>query len=470
MRNTILFAALLPLIAHAQITFERTYGGAGTDMGFSVKQTSDGGYILAGGTWSFGAGSADMYLVKVDAIGNEEWSKTFGSALFEYAYSVQQTADGGYVLCGGWSGLGTDTLTLVRTNASGDPQWIHHYPISVPRSLGLSVLETSDGGFVACGFTGFQSDEDMVVLKTDAQGLVQWTRTLDLGRSEAGYSVRQTADNGFVVLGLSFITYGVDGDLLLVRMDQTGDTLWTNRYQTAENEEGHGLSANSDGGFTITARKGAVPSDLFLMRTTSSGDTLWTRKFGTPLGNDEGLDVAQTQDGDFVVTGSYQATTSAPTGMYLLRTDGTGALLWERHVFRNLTAISQSLDLTSDGGCVMLGYTGDTLGGNLNIDMFLVKTDGAGYSAIPEVTRSSDRIDLFPNPANDATHIEIRTSETGPLLIIVTDASGRVVVQEQVAKDTVRTIDCFGLDNGVYSVSLQNDQAVIAARLLVVSH
>jgi Secretion system C-terminal sorting domain len=469
LNKTFLFM-LLPMVTQGQVAFERTYGGNAGDVGFSVEQTADGGYILAGATESSGAGSFDMYLMKVDPLGNEVWSKTFGTPEIELAYSVQQLSDGGYILCGGWAGFGSDSLTLIRTNATGDPEWIAHYPISVPRSIGYSVQETSDGGFVACGFSGPQDSEDMVVLKTDGQGVIQWTRTVDLGQNEVGYAVRETADHDLVVLGLSFINYGVDGDMLLVRLDQAGNTLWTRPYPTAENEEGHGLSLNSDGGFTITARKWAVSADLFLMRTNSVGDTLWTRTFGSELGDDEGFDVEQTPNGDFVVTGRYQEAAGEPAGMYLIRTDGAGDLLWERKVFNGVSAISQSVDLTSDGGYVMLGYTVDVFGADGNIDMFLVKTDGAGYTSIAEAVSDSDRITLFPNPADDVARFSMITDRTGPLAIIVVDASGRMVRQERVGKETVHAIDCSGLDNGVYSVLLKRNNGAIAMSSLVVSH
>lgn len=105
---------------NGQITFQNTHGGNGYDFGISVQQTTDGGYILFGHTDSLGNGSVEIYLVKTDDQGNEQWHQTYGGADFDIGISAQQTTDGGYILCGAYSGFGNDSLALIKTDPAGN--------------------------------------------------------------------------------------------------------------------------------------------------------------------------------------------------------------------------------------------------------------------------------------------------------------------------------------------------------------
>jgi len=193
----------------------RTYGGSSNDWGECLRQTSDGGYIIAGATRSFGAGSYDVYLLKTDSSGDTLWTHTYGGSSEDRGYSVQETSDGGFIVAGQTEsfGAGESDLYLVKSNSSGDTLWTHAYGGS-SSDYGYSVQETSDGGYIVVGVTGSfgAGGYDVYFLKTDSSGDTLWSRTYGGSGSDWGESVQHTSDGGYIVAGVcgSFGAGGYD--------------------------------------------------------------------------------------------------------------------------------------------------------------------------------------------------------------------------------------------------------------------
>jgi hypothetical protein len=157
--------------------WDKTYGGATWDGAYSMVQTSDGGYALAGYTYSYGAGYQDFWLVKTDASGNAQWNKTYGGTYAEEARSIVQTSDGGYALAG-WTdsfGAGLSDAYLVKTDASGKAQWSRTYG-EANYEQGSSIVETRDGGYALAGDTSvYAGTADAYFVKTEVELGLAWT-------------------------------------------------------------------------------------------------------------------------------------------------------------------------------------------------------------------------------------------------------------------------------------------------------
>jgi hypothetical protein len=192
------------------------------DRGFSVIQASDGGYVIAGYTGSFGAGNNDVYLVKTDATGNMQWNKTYGGTSGDYGYSVIQIGSEGYVIVGYTNsfGAGNADVYLVKTNLVGTMLGSMTYGGS-NIDLGYSVIQSTDGGYVIAGYTNSfgAGNNDVYLVKTDATGNMQWNKTYGGTFDDDGLSVVQSSDSGYVIAGI----FGQNDDVYLVKTDVNGE-------------------------------------------------------------------------------------------------------------------------------------------------------------------------------------------------------------------------------------------------------
>jgi hypothetical protein len=219
--------ALFTEYAYAQVVkFAKTYGGTGNDNARSVQQTSDGGYIVAGYTRSFGAGSDDIFLMKTDANGNLQWAKTYGGTYWDYAYSVQQTSDGGYIVAGyTYSfGAGGDDIFLIKTDANRNISWAKTYG-GTDEDRAYSVRQTSDGGYIVAGYTHSfgAGGQDFFLIKTDANGNLQWAKTYGGTDVDGAFSFQQTSDGGYILAGDTRSFGAGDYDIFLIKTDASGD-------------------------------------------------------------------------------------------------------------------------------------------------------------------------------------------------------------------------------------------------------
>ena len=258
--------------------WNRTLGGSQNDLGMSVQQTSDGGYIIAGSTMSFGAGEGDVYLVKTDSQGRETWSTTFGGTQDDSGYSVQETSDGGYIIAGHTMsfGSGSADVYLVKTDSQGRETWNRTFGGSQD-DLGYSVQETSDGGYIISGYTmSFNAGgRDGYLVKTDSQGRETWSTTFGGSGHDFGWSVQETSGGGYIIAGHTMSFGAGEGDVYLVKTDSQGRETWSTTFGGSQDDGGYSVQEASDGGYIIagyTLSFGAGGRDVYLVKTDQGGE------------------------------------------------------------------------------------------------------------------------------------------------------------------------------------------------------
>jgi pimeloyl-ACP methyl ester carboxylesterase len=291
--------------------WQKTFSGSGDyDEGYSVQQTSDGGYIIAGAAYTYYESppgeifcSSDVYLIKTNSNGNMQWQKTFGGGGDDSGSSVRQTSDGGYIIAGNTGG----SVYLVKTNSAGDMQWQKTFD----GYFGSSVQQTTDGGYIIAGSTISFGDfnGDVYLIKTNSAGNMQWQKTFGGHNGDFGYSVQQTTDGGYIITGETD-SYGVgEGDVYLIKTNSSGDMQWQKTFGGSNIDWGNSVWQTSNGGYIIagetyrfdpyTGGNGSV----YLIKTNSSGDMQWQKTFGG-IYHDSGSSVQQTSDGGYIITGT----------------------------------------------------------------------------------------------------------------------------------------------------------------------
>jgi hypothetical protein len=359
-----------------ETVWSKTFGGSDLDAGWSVQETSDGGYIVVGLTASYGAGNRDIWMIKTDSSGDIGRNKTFGGSGQDYGRSVQQTSDGGYIIAGYTLsyGAGSVDVWLIKTDSSGDVAWNKTFGGS-DNDYGYSVRQTADGGYIIAGSTHSYGagDQDLWLIKTDSSGDVAWSKTFGGLNDETSRSVQQTADGGYIIAG-STRSYGAgDQDVWLIKTDSSGDVVWNKPFGGSVADWGSSVQQTADGGYIIagsTHSYGAGNQDLWLIRTNSSGDVAWNKTFDRS-DIDHGGSVQQTSDGGFIIAGFTSSYGIGSADAWLIKTDSSGDETWNQTFGGSDNDYGRSVQQTSDGGYIITGETRSYGAGNY--DVWLIK-------------------------------------------------------------------------------------------------
>jgi len=434
-KATILLLVLLPAVGFSQTTFERTYGGTAWDEAYDVRQTSDGGYIIAGYTVSYGAGSFDCYLIKTDANGDTLWTRTYGGEESDQAYAVQQTSDGGYILGGftGSFGQGEYDFYLVKTDSNGDTMWTRTFG-GTEHDIAYGVQQTSDGGYIIAGYSDSYDPNysDYYAIKTDADGDSLWGQTYGGTSDEKAYAVWQTVDGGYLFVGYTYGSGAGANDFYLVRADGSGNVVWAETYGGTSNDIGRAVQQTSDGGYVLAGQTdsfGAGGSDYYVVKTDGGGSVDWTAAYGG-IFYDRARDIHQTADGGYIVVGYSNSYGAGDGDLYLVRTDENGDTLWTRTYGEEDTEMGEGVRQTSDGGYIAVGYQYDSA--TSDRDIYVVKTDENGMVSVTSLEeRAMARPFRLgrsrPNPFNRLTTITYELPRPVSVRLTIYNCAGQEV-------------------------------------------
>ncbi|WP_339664938.1 hypothetical protein [Maribacter arcticus] len=343
---------LLKFDENSNLQWNKTYGGSKDDIGQSLAQTSDGGFILTGysmssdGDASNNEGFHDNWILKLDAQGNLEWETSYGFSGHDHSYDILEASQGGYFFTGflditsaradgntekgnSLTSHGVGEFWGTKIDEEGTVQWRGYFG-GTNNDRAHGVVQTKDGGFVMAGFT--ESDDfdisntngsyDFWVVKVDSFGNLIWEKSFGGEGIEVSYDIAKTSDNGFVVVGNTFSTNGDillnhgESDMWMIKLDEEGDLIWEQTYGGSQFDLAQAVVQSKDGGFLITGNTKSDDkdsslnngeNDIWLVKTNAFGDLVWEKSFGGS-GLDFGFDLLENTDGSILIVGESSST------------------------------------------------------------------------------------------------------------------------------------------------------------------
>jgi hypothetical protein len=413
--------------AGGNVQWQQTFGGSGRDVGQSVQQTTDGGYIVAG-CFDCSTNPLSFSLLKLDGSGNKVWEKAIPGSSLDGAYAVQETMSGstadGYIFVGSDTSQG---VALIKTNLSGNVSWQQSFASHTGWDSGFSVQQTTDGGYV---ITGVHAGE-ICLIKTSASGNEEWIKHFGTG---GGWSVRQAGDGGYVIAGRTTLSpsFGgtIPGDAVVIKADKDGNQVWRKTFGGAEDDEAHSVALTLDGGYIIAGKTLSyspgpvdhnVPwqwEDVFLIKLDANGNTVWQKVKGhRPNSSDGGASVAAVSDGGFIVTGNSNAYSSGTILLAKFDKDGDTVNLGENDLTITVPGVSGIINFTNAIDIAAAGVKGLTLPhdvGATALDFLISWVNGTADDFCNGNSGYSATLDPAPVAAGSEFEVTFNNCVNGP--------------------------------------------------------
>ena len=356
-------------------SWERSYGGTLIENATAVCQTIDSGFIVAGSTTSFGAGAFDFYFVKTDQSGDTLWTKTYGGIYSDKCSSVIQTFDGGYIACGESNSFSTYQSTyLVKTDAQGILSWSKIIGDSTPQSPG-NMVQTADSGYCIVGTaqevaTGYSF---VFLIRTDINGDTLWTKKFGRDILNIGYSLQQTPDNGFIISGTSYDIISSAYDLYLIKTNDQGDTLWTKYMSGSGNTFGQSIIL----GVNEYIIGGISSENFFALSCDLNGNVNWQHEYDKG-GLDRCYSITSVQGNGFLLGGN--SILQGSSDVLVIKIDSIGNELWSKKYGGNDNDAGWSVKSLQSGGFVIGGVTTNLV--NHSEDFYLIRSDCNNFPSV----------------------------------------------------------------------------------------
>jgi len=382
------------------ISWQKIFGGEDSDGANSIQQTTDGGYIVAGSTYSFGSGYTDVYILKLNSNGEVEWQKTLGGEYDDEANSIQQTTDGGYIVAGWTNSFGSgEDIYILKLDSKGEVQWQKTFGGKYNDEAN-SIQQTTDGGYIVAGWTNsFGSGyTDVYILKLNAKGEVEWQKTFGGERDDEANSIQQTTDGEYIVAGWTNSLGSGEQDVYILKLNSNGEVEWQKTLGGEYDDEANSIQQTKDGGYIVagwTYSFGSGGEDAYILKLNSNGEVEWQKTLGGEY-DDEANSIQQTKDGGYIVAGWTYSFGSGGENAYILRLNSKGDLEWQKTFGGGNYDEANSIQQTTDGGYIVAGWTYSF--GSGESDIYIFKLDSKGWvDTIPpevKIVSPSDGIEL----------------------------------------------------------------------------
>ncbi len=506
------------------IQWQKSLGGSNYDYAYSIQQTADSGYIVAGYSYSNDSdvsgnhGGYDYWIVKLKKTGAIQWQKSLGGSIYDEAFSIQQTADNGYIVAGSSNSNNGDVsgnhggydYWIVKLKKTGGIQW--------QKSLGgssddyaYSSQQTADSGYIVAGFSssndgdvsGNHGGYDYWIVKLHKSGVIQWQKSLGGSSNDYARSIQQTADGGYIVAGYSFSNNGdVSGhhggvfyDYWIVKLKKTGAIQWQKSLGGSNDDVAYSIQQTADSGYIVAgyslSNDGDVSGnhggiDYWIVKLKKTGDIQWQKSLGGS-NNDVAYSIQQASDSGYIVAGRSYSNDSDVSGnhggldYWIVKLKKTGAIQWQKSLGGSSYDQAYSIQQTADSGYIVAGISqsndGDVSGNHGGYDYWIVKL---GKDSLPlfasapkdlhldmqnkntvQAKNSNKDFTVYPNPAKNELHVQTNGSAVFSLI----NSSGKILFTKLI--NGSGGINISALPPGIYYLKNNKtgeEQKVIVAR------
>ena len=430
--------ALLPAAsAHAvapDVDWEHVYGDTLLDIASWVEEHSSYGYVVAGRGDFDVDGDQQAILMRLDPDGDTLWTRTYGDSLDDAAMCVRETPDGGFILAGYKERVPSNAdAWFVRTNSGGDTLWTSNFDFGEDEFL-YCVEEMDDGGFMGVGFTSSYSGSiftDVLILKVDSLGGGEWKAVYGGPGHNRGYGMCRTSDGDCLVAGYTEV--GADrGDWLLIKIDASnGDSLWSRTYGDTTMDMCRRVKETSDGGLILCGTRTDYDYGYSvgrLIRTDALGYAVWTTDYGETSTYTSFSSVDLTPDMGYICAGYRDTSITGDSDVLFVKTDSGGDTLWTKTVGGTERETALEVKLTDDLGYVAAGYGRPVPGTDFDIYIVKLGTDEARIGTAEPVHQDALLAVEGASPFRHSVSVRYVIEATTHVDLVVYDVTGRHVV------------------------------------------
>jgi len=351
------------------------------DEGYSIQQTSDGGYIVLGLGDSYTYGNDDFAIYKLNSSGNKVWFKHYGGTDPDWGWSIQQISGGGYIAAGTSRSYsyGSGDFAIYKLNSGGNKIWFKHYG-GIGDDQPYSTQQISDGGYILAGKTNSYTygGYDIALYKLNSSGNKVWFKHYGGTQSDVANSIQQTSDGGYIVAGNTQSYSHGNSDFAIYKLDSNGNKIWFKHYGGSNTDVASSIQQTSDGGYIVAGYGNSYTyggHDFAIYKLDSSGNKVWFKHYGGTA-TDRGNSIQQTSDGGFIITGDTQSYSHGSYDCAIYKLDSIGNKVWFKHYGGSLIEEGQSIRQTSDGGYIVAGVTESFSYGNEDFAIYKLDSNG----------------------------------------------------------------------------------------------